>query len=198
MDMNANYGGFAAALSSDPVWIMNIVPHTMNNTLPVIYDRGLVGSYHDWCEPFSTYPRSYDLLHAFYLFSHYEGSKEDCSLEDIMLEMDRITRPQVVIALYILLYEQLSCFYTSKFPKENLSFSLNKLLPKCFVIKSTLSDKIGNIQAFIIIRDEKNTLSRIIDLAPKFLWDITTHISENVENQAEQVLISRKKFWAII
>lgn len=48
MDMNANYGGFAAALSSDPVWIMNIVPHTMTNTLPVIYDRGLLGSYHDW------------------------------------------------------------------------------------------------------------------------------------------------------
>jgi len=125
MDMNANYGGFAAALSSDPVWIMNIVPHTMPNTLPVIYDRGFLGSYHDWlvflpksmnkfslvydeseiilylccrCEPFSTYPRSYDLLHAFHLFSHYEGRKEDCLLEDIMLEMDRIIRPQVDIA----------------------------------------------------------------------------------------------------
>lgn len=48
MDMSSNYGGFAAALSSDPVWIMNIVPHTMTNTLPVIYDRGLLGSYHDW------------------------------------------------------------------------------------------------------------------------------------------------------
>ena len=48
MDMNANYGGFAMALSTDPVWIMNIVPHTTINTLPVIYDRGLLGSYHDW------------------------------------------------------------------------------------------------------------------------------------------------------
>nr|CAB3465414.1 unnamed protein product [Digitaria exilis] len=48
MDMNANYGGFAAALSNDSVWIMNIVPYTVSNTLPVIYDRGLLGSYHDW------------------------------------------------------------------------------------------------------------------------------------------------------
>jgi hypothetical protein len=48
MDMNAKYGGFAAALSNDPVWIMNVVPYTMSNTLPVIYDRGLLGSYHDW------------------------------------------------------------------------------------------------------------------------------------------------------
>jgi hypothetical protein len=46
--MNANYGGFAAALSNDPVWIMNVVPYTMSNTLPIIYDRGLLGSYHDW------------------------------------------------------------------------------------------------------------------------------------------------------
>ena len=48
MDMNANYGGFAMALSTDPVWIMNIVPYTTINTLPAIYDRGLIGSYHDW------------------------------------------------------------------------------------------------------------------------------------------------------
>jgi hypothetical protein len=53
------------------------------------------------CEPFSTYPRSYDLLHAFHLFSHYEGHKEDCLLEDIMLEMDRIIRPQVKYCLLV-------------------------------------------------------------------------------------------------
>ena len=146
MDMNANYGGFAMALSTDPVWIMNIVPYTTINTLPVIYDRGLIGSYHDWCQPFSTYPRSYDLLHAFHLFSHYQGHVGGCLLEDIMLEIDRIIRPQ----------------------------------------------------GFIIIRDENTTLSRISDLAPKFLWDVTTHTLENEENRPEQVLICRKKFWAIV
>jgi hypothetical protein len=25
--------------------------------------------YHDWCESFSTYPRTYDLVHADHLFS---------------------------------------------------------------------------------------------------------------------------------
>ena len=30
---------------------------------------GLFGMYHDWCESFSTYPRTYDLLHADHLFS---------------------------------------------------------------------------------------------------------------------------------
>jgi hypothetical protein len=49
------------------------------------------------CEPFSTYPRTYDLLHADHLFSHYENRGEGCLLEDIMLEMDRIIRPQVII-----------------------------------------------------------------------------------------------------
>lgn len=49
LDMNANLGGFAAALVNDPVWVMNVVPSTMKtNTLGVIYERGLIGTYQDW------------------------------------------------------------------------------------------------------------------------------------------------------
>jgi len=48
------------------------------------------------CEPFSTYPRTYDLLHADHLFSLYNNEVEGCLLEDIMLEMDRMIRPQVI------------------------------------------------------------------------------------------------------
>ncbi|KAF2308173.1 hypothetical protein GH714_036320 [Hevea brasiliensis] len=70
MDMNAFLGGFAVALNTLPVWVMNIVPMSMMNTLSAIYDRGLLGAFHDWCEPFSTYPRTYDLLHANHLFTH--------------------------------------------------------------------------------------------------------------------------------
>ncbi|GFP80867.1 probable methyltransferase pmt7 [Phtheirospermum japonicum] len=94
MDTNAFLGGFAVALSTWPVWVMNIVPVSTNNTLSAIYDRGLIGAFHDWCEPFSTYPRTYDLLHANRLFSQYKNREEGCLLEDIMLEMDRILRPQ--------------------------------------------------------------------------------------------------------
>ncbi|KAH9320548.1 hypothetical protein KI387_015187, partial [Taxus chinensis] len=93
MDMNALYGGFSAVLSAKPVWVINVIPSTLRNTLPAIYDRGLIGSLHDWCEPFSTYPRTYDLLHAFQLFSHYKVRGRGCQIEDIMLEVDRILRP---------------------------------------------------------------------------------------------------------
>lgn len=50
MDMNAFFGGFAAALLSDPVWVMNVVlvPARKPSTLGIIYDRGLIGVYHDW------------------------------------------------------------------------------------------------------------------------------------------------------
>lgn len=48
MDMNAFFGGFAAAIRSDPVWVMNVVPARQPSTLAVIYDRGLIGVYHDW------------------------------------------------------------------------------------------------------------------------------------------------------
>lgn len=90
MDMNAFYGGFAAAAVGKPLSVMNVVPPGRKNTLPVIYDRGLIGTFHDWCEPFSTYPRTYDLLHSFRVLS---AKKKGCQMEDIMLEMDRMLRP---------------------------------------------------------------------------------------------------------
>ncbi|KAJ6380840.1 hypothetical protein OIU77_029690 [Salix suchowensis] len=146
MDMNAFIGGFAVALNSLPVWVMNIVPMSMDNSLSAIYDRGLIGAFHDWCEPFSTYPRTYDLLHANHLFTHYKDHGEGCLLEDIMLEMDRIIRPQ----------------------------------------------------GFIIIRDEESITSRVQNLAPKFLWEVESHVLENKEKKTETVLICRKKFWALV
>jgi hypothetical protein len=41
---------FAAALIEQKLdcWVMNVVPVSGSNTLPVIYDRGLIGVMHDW------------------------------------------------------------------------------------------------------------------------------------------------------
>ncbi|PON81520.1 hypothetical protein TorRG33x02_227120 [Trema orientale] len=91
MDMRAVYGGFAAALKDLKVWVMNVVPIESPDTLPIIYERGLIGIYHDWCESFSTYPRSYDILHADHLFSDL---KNRCNLRQIIAEVDRILRPE--------------------------------------------------------------------------------------------------------
>ncbi|XP_071702593.1 probable methyltransferase PMT10 [Rutidosis leptorrhynchoides] len=93
MDMRARYGGFAAGLIDHGVdcWVMNVVPVSDTNTLPVIYDRGLIGVMHDWCEPFDTYPRTYDILNAAGLFSIEQKSR--CDISTIMLEMNRILRP---------------------------------------------------------------------------------------------------------
>ncbi|GAU25242.1 hypothetical protein TSUD_17550 [Trifolium subterraneum] len=43
------------------------------------------------CEAFSTYPRTYDLLHAWTVFSDVQA--KECSQEDLLLEMDRMVRP---------------------------------------------------------------------------------------------------------
>ncbi|KAL0702805.1 hypothetical protein Bca4012_058927 [Brassica carinata] len=69
MDMRELYGGFAAALKDLKLWVMNVVPVDVHDTLPVIYERGSFGIFHDWCESFNTYPRTYDLLHDDHLFS---------------------------------------------------------------------------------------------------------------------------------
>ncbi|VFQ77417.1 unnamed protein product [Cuscuta campestris] len=92
LDMRAGFGGFAAALieAKFDCWVLNVVPVSGPNTLPVIYDRGLIGVLHDWCEAFDTYPRTYDFLHANGLFSI---ERKRCNISAIMLEMDRILRP---------------------------------------------------------------------------------------------------------
>ncbi|XP_051122548.1 probable methyltransferase PMT5 [Andrographis paniculata] len=94
MDMNARYGGLNTALMEGrkSVWVMNVVPVGVHNSLPVILDQGFAGVLHDWCEPFPTYPRTYDMLHAKGLLSHLDSQK--CSMVDLIFEMDRILRPE--------------------------------------------------------------------------------------------------------
>ncbi|KAF7837143.1 putative methyltransferase PMT19 [Senna tora] len=66
MDMNAGLGGFATAMAKYPVWVMNVVPFdAKNNSLGVIYERGFIGTYMNWCD-----------------------------ITDILLEMHRILRPE--------------------------------------------------------------------------------------------------------
>ncbi|MED6145900.1 hypothetical protein PIB30_029383 [Stylosanthes scabra] len=92
MDMNAYLGGFAAAMLKYPVWVMNVVPpNSDHDTLGAIFERGLIGTYHDWCEAFSTYPRTYDMIHAGGIFNIYQ---DRCNVTLILLEMDRILRPE--------------------------------------------------------------------------------------------------------
>nr|GEX87679.1 probable methyltransferase PMT2 [Tanacetum cinerariifolium] len=97
VDMNAGLGGFAAALDSSKLWVMNIVlTLAETNTLGVIYERGLISIYHEWCEAVSTYPCVYDLIHANSLFSLYN---EGCNFKDIHLEMDRMLWPEGAVML---------------------------------------------------------------------------------------------------
>ncbi|KAD7480233.1 hypothetical protein E3N88_03369 [Mikania micrantha] len=75
------------SLTDLPVWVMNIVSVNGSDTLPVIFDTGLIGIYHDWCESLSTYPRTYDLQYSSFLFGNLTSR---CDMLDIAVEMDRI------------------------------------------------------------------------------------------------------------
>lgn len=54
-------------------------------------------AYFGRCEAYSTYPRTYDLLHAWTVFSDIE--KKWCSGEDLLIEMDRILRPTGLVII---------------------------------------------------------------------------------------------------
>jgi len=60
---------FAAALISRKLdwWVMNVVPVSEPNTLPVIFDRGLLGVAHDWY----TFAHSWFFKYYFY-FSRFK------------------------------------------------------------------------------------------------------------------------------
>lgn len=51
MDMKAHMGSFAAALKEKDVWVMNVASPDGPNTLKLIYDRGLIGTNHNWYKP---------------------------------------------------------------------------------------------------------------------------------------------------
>ncbi|MBA0589618.1 hypothetical protein Gorai_018357, partial [Gossypium raimondii] len=54
------------------------------------------------CEPFSTYPRTYDFIHVAGIESLIKlpgSSKSRCNLVDLMVEMDRMLRPEGTVVI---------------------------------------------------------------------------------------------------
>ncbi|OUZ99630.1 putative S-adenosyl-L-methionine-dependent methyltransferase [Macleaya cordata] len=96
LDMNARFGGFNSALleAGKTVWVMNVVPTSTPNYLPLILDRGFIGVLHDWCEPFPSYPRTYDMVHAEGLLSLQTSQLHRCPMLDLLTEIDRLLRPE--------------------------------------------------------------------------------------------------------
>ncbi|XP_057974093.1 probable pectin methyltransferase QUA2 [Malania oleifera] len=94
LDMNAHFGGFNSALleAGKSVWVMNVVPTSGPNYLPLIFDRGFVGVLHDWCEAFPSYPRTYDMVHAEGLLALETGRQRRCTMLDLFTEIDRLLR----------------------------------------------------------------------------------------------------------
>ncbi|XLU26963.1 hypothetical protein S245_063029, partial [Arachis hypogaea] len=64
------------------------------DTLPILYEHGLFGMYHNWCKLFSTYPRSYNFLHTDYLFSRL---KKMCNFQVVVAEIDQFLRPESML-----------------------------------------------------------------------------------------------------
>ncbi|XP_021772556.1 probable methyltransferase PMT26 [Chenopodium quinoa] len=125
MDMRAVYGGFAAALRDLKLWVMNVVTVDSPDTLPIIYERGLFGIYHDWCESFNTYPRSYDLLHADHLFSKIN---KKCNMRALVVEVDRILRPEgkIIVRDHVEIINELETIFRSMHWEIRMTYSKDK------------------------------------------------------------------------
>nr|GEW36021.1 probable methyltransferase PMT20 [Tanacetum cinerariifolium] len=142
MDMNTRYGGFAASLIDDPLWVMNVVSSYAPNTLPVVYDRGLIGTFHDWCE-----------------------------MKHVLLEMDRILRPQGVESLF-----------TSESHRCEMKHVLLEM------------DRILRPQGYALIRESSYFVDAVATIAKGLRWDCHVEATEDGTDK-EKILICKKKLW---
>jgi len=157
---------FAAALKDLAVWVMNVVPVNSSDTLPVIYERGLLGIYHDWCESFNTYPRSYDLLHADHLFSDLKKRFQNLML---LLLMFIIKSTDILWLLFI--FSGCRCN---------------------FVAVMAEVDRILRPETWLIVRDDAETLSEVESMAKSLQWRIKfSHFGDNDEG----LLCVQKTMW---
>ncbi|KAL4374411.1 hypothetical protein AHAS_Ahas05G0180000 [Arachis hypogaea] len=73
---------------------MNVILVDTTDTLPIIYEHGLFGMYHDWCKSFSTYPKSYDFLYADYLF--FKTQENVCIIFYLSFIKTKVARTNLV------------------------------------------------------------------------------------------------------
>ncbi|KAK6130735.1 hypothetical protein DH2020_035523 [Rehmannia glutinosa] len=214
LDMNAHFGGFNAALleAGKSVWVMNVVPAKGLNTLPLILDRGFVGVLHDWrnkgkstltneigtmdmivscpkCEPFPTYPRTYDLVHAEGLLSLEFVEQPRCQMLDVFAEIDRILRPEYgapppTAALCLILFILLDPI---KDGFEQPYFNANIVEPcqnKNFDV---------HCSGWLILKDNTRLIEFARSLTTHLKWD--ARVVEIESNSDERLLICQKPFF---
>lgn len=92
MIVRFEYGPFPPEILS----MASVLVSTDINSLGVSFSADLmVLTIEHRCKPFPTYPRTYDMLHAKGLLSHL--ASEGCSMINLLFEMDRILRPEVIL-----------------------------------------------------------------------------------------------------
>nr|GME09111.1 probable methyltransferase PMT13 [Ipomoea batatas] len=197
MDMNAFLGGFAAAIISDPVWVMNVVPAHKPLTLDVIYDRGLIGVYHDWCEPFSTYPRTYDLIHVAAIESLTKDPssgkssssgfplRRQFSVSPTDPTYDSPRQPTFILCV---------AEYGGSTPKAERGRAINWRV--CNLVDLMVEiDRMLRPEGSVVIRDSPEVIDRTERIAHAVRWTTSIYEKEPGSNGREKILVATKKLW---
>jgi len=119
------------------------------------------------CEPFPTYPRTYDLVHADNLLSLQTSQpRKTCLLIDIFTEIDRLLRPEVHICL---LWKEHYCFlYSGSYNKQNF------------------------VQGWVIIRDTAQLVEKARETITQLKWE--ARVIEVESSSEQRLLICQKPF----
>lgn len=150
---------------------MNVVNVDSPDTLPIIYERGLFGIYHDWCESFSTYPRTYDLLHADHLFSKLKK------------------RYLNILGALETVQSKFSNAWALPFPTTSLT---NSCLHRCKLVPVMAEvDRIVRPGGKLIVRDESNAIGEIENLLKSLHWEVHLTFSKDQEG----ILSAQKGNW---
>lgn len=150
-----------------PVWVMNVVPIDMQDTLSIIYDRGLIGVYHDWCESFNTYPRSLDLLHASFLFENLTQRYDQSSMATYFSKSSTADQSR----------------------EEESVFSCSQILScRCDMVVVVVEiDRILRPGGYLLVQDTGDTIKKLRTVLLSLYWRVTL--------RQGRFLLGVKGFW---
>ncbi|KAF9591074.1 hypothetical protein IFM89_001284 [Coptis chinensis] len=194
MDMNAGLGSFAAAIESPKLWVMNVVPTiSVKNTLGAIYERGLIGIYHDctdgapavcvggWAHV-SVMPRN----------GNSDGAPAAMQSKAPAMCVKPSQRTQGHMILFMLMASS-ACTKTIALPD---TFVVNKT--RCNVEDILLEmDRILRPEGTVIFRDDVDVLIKVMKIVGGMRWNTKMIDHEDGPVVPEKVMVAVKQYWVI-
>ena len=158
------------------------------------------------CEPFSTYPRTYDLIHVDDIENLVKDPNSGKTRYFVVLFCVKLLTIQVTPSFEKIFrlhccssaIELLDSMFVSK--DRSLPFSVFDLKQlyhcRCNLVDLMVEiDRILRPEGTVIIRDSPEVIDKMERISRAMRWRVSVHDKEPDSHQREKVLVATKKLW---